>query len=73
MNESIRALKQNIRQKLKDMNDCLFCKSATGEISGTKVYEDKRVLAFCGIAPQAPGHVLVTGKSEKDELRGRLA
>lgn len=42
--------------------DCLFCKIVSGEIPSTKVYEDKTVLAFRDIAPQAPTHILVIPK-----------
>ena len=41
------------------MADCLFCRIIAGEIPGTKVYEDERVIAFKDINPQAPMHVLV--------------
>ena len=45
-----------------DMENCLFCKIAAGQIPSTKVYEDDQVLAFRDIAPQAPTHVLVIPK-----------
>ena len=45
------------------MNDCLFCKSVAGTIPSTKVYEDETVLAFRGIAPMAPTHILVIPKA----------
>jgi histidine triad (HIT) family protein len=38
---------------------CLFCRIASGEIPSKKVYEDKDVVAFNDINPQAPTHVLV--------------
>jgi histidine triad (HIT) family protein len=38
---------------------CLFCRISTGEIPAKKVYEDKDVVAFNDINPQAPTHVLV--------------
>ncbi|HSC29444.1 MAG TPA: histidine triad nucleotide-binding protein [Vicinamibacterales bacterium] len=41
------------------MADCLFCKIISGEIPGTIVYEDDRVVAIRDINPQAPMHVLV--------------
>lgn len=44
------------------MNDCLFCKFASGEIAPNVAYEDDTVLAFYDIAPQAPVHVLVIPK-----------
>jgi histidine triad (HIT) family protein len=41
------------------MSDCLFCKIIAGEIPGHLVYEDKDVVAFKDIDPQAPLHVLI--------------
>jgi histidine triad (HIT) family protein len=41
------------------MNDCLFCKIASGEIPSKKVYEDDSVFAFIDISPQAPVHILI--------------
>jgi histidine triad (HIT) family protein len=39
--------------------DCLFCKIISGEIPGTFVYQDERIVALKDINPQAPMHVLV--------------
>jgi histidine triad (HIT) family protein len=41
------------------VQDCLFCKIIGGQIPGTIVYEDDRIVAFKDINPQAPMHVLV--------------
>ena len=41
------------------MSDCLFCKIIAGAIPGQLVYEDKDVVAFKDINPQAPLHVLI--------------
>lgn len=41
------------------MDDCLFCKIATGEITPDLVHETESVLVFRDINPQAPLHVLV--------------
>jgi histidine triad (HIT) family protein len=41
------------------MADCLFCKIIAGEIPGTIVYSDDRVVAIRDINPQAAMHVLV--------------
>ena len=41
------------------MADCLFCKIISGEIPGTFVYQDERMVALKDINPQAPMHVLV--------------
>jgi histidine triad (HIT) family protein len=42
-----------------DVQDCIFCKIARGEIPAKKVYEDDDVLAFHDIAPLTPLHLLV--------------
>ena len=42
--------------------DCLFCKMINGHIKPDVVYENEAVLAFNGINPQAPVHVLVIPK-----------
>ena len=44
------------------MDDCIFCKIASGAIPSKKVYEDDQLIAFHDIAPQAPVHVLVVPK-----------
>ena len=44
------------------MENCLFCKIASGEIPSRKVYEDETVVAFYDIDPQAPVHFLVIPK-----------
>ena len=44
------------------MENCLFCKMASGEIQPDVVYDDEEVLAFRDINPQAPVHVLVIPK-----------
>ena len=39
--------------------DCLFCKIASQEIKSKLIYEDKDIVAFNDIAPQAPHHILI--------------
>ncbi len=39
--------------------DCIFCKIAAGEIPADTIYQDKEVIAFRDINPQAPTHVLI--------------
>ncbi len=50
------------------MENCLFCRIASGEIPSNKVYEDERVLAFRDIDPQAPVHVLVIPKQHSANI-----
>lgn len=42
--------------------NCLFCRIIAKKIPANIVYEDKEVLAFEDINPQAPVHVLVIPK-----------
>ncbi len=42
--------------------DCLFCKFVSGEIEVDKLYENKDILAFKDINPQAPIHFLLIPK-----------
>jgi histidine triad (HIT) family protein len=42
-----------------DMNECLFCRIASGELPSTSVAESEHAYAFRDLAPQAPVHVLV--------------
>ena len=44
------------------MSDCIFCKIASGEIQGMRVYEDAETLAFMDLAKDVDGHVLVIPK-----------
>lgn len=50
------------------MVDCLFCKIIKKEIPADIVYEDKKVLAFKDIAPQAPVHILVIPKEHAKNI-----
>ncbi|HAT1884151.1 TPA: histidine triad nucleotide-binding protein [Legionella pneumophila] len=42
--------------------NCLFCKIVQGEIPATIVFEDKNIMAFRDIRPQAPTHLLIIPK-----------
>lgn len=44
------------------MENCLFCKMASGQIKPDLVYEDDNLLAFRDIHPQAPVHILIIPK-----------
>ena len=43
--------------------DCLFCRIVAGEIPADVVHDDDTVLAFRGIAPKAPTHILAIPKA----------
>lgn len=42
--------------------DCLFCRIAKKDIPAQVVFEDKDIIAFRDIAPQAPVHILIIPK-----------
>lgn len=44
------------------MNDCVFCKIVSGEISSDKIYENDKIMAFLDISPVNKGHTLVVPK-----------
>ena len=44
------------------MDDCIFCKIASGEVPSMKVYEDDLTLAFMDIGKDVDGHMLVIPK-----------
>ena len=52
-------------------NDCLFCKSISGEIPSNKVYSDDHVYAFHDINPAAPTHVLVIPRKHLSAVNDR--
>jgi len=64
------------------MDDCLFCKMASGAIPVKKVYEDDALFAIEDIAPVAPVHILIIPKrhlvnsldlsAENDQLIGSV-
>jgi histidine triad (HIT) family protein len=43
--------------------DCVFCRIVAGEIPADIVYQDKALVAFRDINPQAPTHILIIPKS----------
>lgn len=50
------------------MEDCIFCKIINKEIPAELVFEDKQVVAFNDINPQAPVHVLIIPKEHFSSL-----
>jgi len=61
------------------MQDCLFCRIASGAIPAPRLHEDARCIAIADIAPKAPVHLLVipiehiASASGVDEARVRVA
>jgi len=50
------------------VNDCVFCRIATGEIGATFVYEDEKVVAFDDLSPQSPVHTLIIPRTHYANL-----
>jgi len=50
------------------MPDCLFCRIAKKEIPAQVLYEDRLVMAFADINPQAPVHALIIPKAHFETL-----
>jgi len=50
------------------MNDCDFCKIASGVAPASVVFSDEKVIAFLDIQPVNPGHVLVIPRAHAKEL-----
>jgi histidine triad (HIT) family protein len=50
------------------MEDCLFCKIATGVVLSNKVFEDEWIFAFHDIHPLAPTHILIIPKKHYPDL-----
>ena len=50
------------------MADCIFCKIGRKEIPARIAYEDRTVVAFEDISPQAPHHTLIISKTHFETL-----
>ncbi|MEE9240008.1 MAG: histidine triad nucleotide-binding protein [bacterium] len=50
------------------MNECLFCKIISGEVSSQKVYETKDIYAFEDVNPVAPTHILIVPKRHLETM-----
>lgn len=44
------------------MDNCIFCKIATGQIPSKRIYDDADLVAFHDINPAAPVHFLIVPK-----------
>ena len=58
------------------MDDCIFCRIASGEIPSAVVLEDADFVAFRDLHPKAPQHVLVVPREHLvslNDLQGRGA
>lgn len=50
------------------MDDCVFCKIVNKEVPSSLVFEDKKMIAFDDINPQAPIHILLIPKEHFTSL-----
>ncbi len=50
------------------MENCLFCKIASGAEDSEKVYDDDQLMAIKDINPQAPVHLLIIPKKHMGTL-----
>lgn len=48
--------------------DCIFCQIIAGKIPSQILYQDKEVIAFRDINPQAPVHLLIIPRSHISSL-----
>jgi len=54
--------------KADSVQSCIFCKIARGEIPSKMVVNNKEMMAFRDIAPQAPTHILIVPKKHVASL-----
>ncbi|MEZ4865485.1 MAG: HIT domain-containing protein [Caldilineaceae bacterium] len=50
------------------MDDCIFCKIASGAANSWKVYDDEAVYVFLDIEPVSPYHTLVIPKHHYENI-----
>lgn len=55
------------------MEDCLFCKIASGEMDTDFIYQDEQVVVFEDINPKAPVHLLIVPKKHISDLNSLKA
>lgn len=48
--------------------DCIFCQIIAGKVPGDILYQDKEIIAFRDIHPQAPIHLLIVPKKHIPSL-----
>ncbi len=51
-----------------DMQSCVFCKIASGEIPANIIWQDDIFVAFSDLSPQAPVHVLIVPRKHTVSL-----
>lgn len=58
----------NIRKERKDMESCIFCKIANGEIPSATLYEDEDFRVILDLGPASKGHALILPKEHYRDL-----
>ncbi len=48
--------------------DCIFCRITSGEVPTQYLHEDREIVAFPDINPQAPRHILIVPKEHFNSL-----
>lgn len=50
------------------MNECIFCKIVSGEVSSPRVAENDGAIAIRDINPEAPVHILIIPKTHSQDI-----
>jgi len=56
------------RSEAKPGSDCVFCRIVRRQAPASRVFEDRRVLAFMDINPVRSGHLLVIPKAHRPQI-----
>ena len=51
------------------MDECIFCKIASGQLNTVFLYEDDKVVAFTDLKPQAPIHALIIPRTHYASIK----
>lgn len=51
-----------------EMNNCIFCKIANGEIPAQTIYEDESFRVILDLAPASKGHALILPKQHSEHV-----
>ncbi len=51
------------------MDECIFCKIASGQLNTALLYEDDEVVAFTDLYPQAPIHALIIPRTHYASIK----
>jgi histidine triad (HIT) family protein len=54
------------------INDCIFCKIASGYFNTTFFYQDSELVIFSDINPQAPIHMLIVPRKHITSLNSSI-